>query len=275
MSKYMLKLPFGMLTIALLTTACGSSRGPEVAAAEPAAPAATPAPPPQPAPEQPKMALPGEGARQAPRATSRRSAATHPRTGSERVEPPAAVAAARTAEVPVYREFILPAGTTLPLELKSTIASDVSEVEDTVRATVRNPVTIDGQEVLPVGTELSGHVTEAERAGRVKGRARIAFQFTSLRYDGERRSLRTDPVVQEAEATKGEDATKIGIGAGAGAVIGAVVGGKSAAAKGAAIGGAAGTGAVLATRGKEVRLEPGTDLAARLAAPLSIRVRME
>jgi len=185
------------------------------------------------------------------------------------------VATARSGKVPEYHEFTLPVGTTLPLELKSTIASDVSEVEDTVRATVRTPVTIEGQEVLPIGTELAGHVTEAERAGRVKGRARLAFQFTSLRYDGERKSLRTDPVVQEAEATKGEDATKIGIGAGAGAVIGAVVGGKSGAAKGAAIGGAAGTGAVMATRGKEVRLEPGTDIAVRLAAPLSIRVRME
>ena len=54
----MLKLTSGMLTIALLTTACGSSRGPEVAAAEPPAQAATPASPPQPAPEQPKMATP-------------------------------------------------------------------------------------------------------------------------------------------------------------------------------------------------------------------------
>ena len=272
----MLKLPFGMLAIALLTTACGSSRGPEVAAAEPAAPAATPAPPPQPAPEQPKMAVPtSERSGPAPRAASRRPAATRSRTEADRVEPPAAVATARSGKVPEYHEFTLPVGTTLPLELKSTIASDVSEVEDTVRATVRTPVTIDGQEVLPIGTELAGHVTEAERAGRVKGRARLAFQFTSLRYDGERKSLRTDPVVQEAEATKGEDATKIGIGAGAGAVIGAVVGGKSGAAKGAAIGGAAGTGTVMATRGKEVRLEPGTDIAVRLAAPLSIRVRME
>ena len=272
----MLKLTSGMLTIALLTTACGSSRGPEVAAAEPPAQAATPASPPQPAPEQPKMATPtSEGSRPAARVASRRPAAAHARNGSARVEPPAAAVVARTGEAPVYREFTLPVGTTLPLELKSTIASDVSEVEDTVRATLRNAVTVDGLEVLPAGTELAGHVTEAERAGRVKGRARLAFQFTSLRYDGERRSLRTDPIVQEAEATKGEDATKIGIGAGAGAIIGAVVGGKSGAAKGAAIGGAAGTGAVMATRGKEVRLEPGTDIPVRLAAPLTIRVRVQ
>jgi hypothetical protein len=270
------KLTSGMLTIAVLTTACGSSRGPEVAAAEPPAQAATPASQPQPAPEQPKMAMPtSEGSRPAARVASRRPAAAHARNGSARVEPPAAAVVARTEGVPVYRDYTLPVGTTLRLELKSTIASDVSEVEDTVRATLRNALTVEGLEVLPAGTELAGHVTEAERAGRVKGRARLAFQFTSLRYDGERRSLRTDPIVQEAEATKGEDAAKIGIGAGAGAIIGAVVGGKSGAAKGAGIGGAAGAGAVMATRGKEVRLEPGTDIPVRLAAPLAIRVRVQ
>ena len=45
--------------------------------------------------------------------------------------------------------------------------------------------------------------------------------------------------------------------------------------KGAVIGGAAGTGAVVATRGKEVRFESGTNIPVRLAAPLSIRVRVQ
>ena len=76
-----------------------------------------------------------------------------------------------------------------------------------------------------------------------------------------------------APATKGEDATKIGIGAGAGAVIGGIVGGKDGAAKGAVIGGGAGTGVVLATKGEEIRLGPGADVTTRLTAPLTVRVR--
>ena len=97
----------------------------------------------------------------------------------------------------------------------------------------------------------------------------MAFHFTSLRHHDERMSLRTEPIVHEAEATKGEDAAKIGMGAGAGALVGAVVGDKSGAAKGAVISGAAGSGAVVATRGKEVRLEPGTDIPVRLAGQLA------
>lgn len=269
----MWKQIFGVLTIALLATGCGSSGGRELSAAEPPADAAAQASQRQPATDQPKNATHiGEAvSRPAARTTSPQPA--YRRNGAARVEP-ADAPPARTAAVPVYREFILPVGTTLPVEMTTTVASDVSEVEDTVRATLRHAVTVDGQEVLPTGTELAGHVTEAERSGRVKGRARVGFRFTSLRYDDERMPVRTDPIAQEAEATKGEDATKIGIGAGAGAVIGVVVGGKSGAAKGAAIGGAAGTGAVMATRGKEVRLEPGTDISVRLASPLAIRVRV-
>lgn len=270
----MLKPIAGILAIAVLTTACGNSSAPELSAAEPAAGAATPASQRPLSPEQSRMASPTNrtGLDSAARPASRRSEAAPTRDGAARAER-AGTAPATTAPVPAYREFTLPIGTTLSLELKSALSSDISEVEDTVRATLRKAVTVEGQEVLPAGTELAGHVTEAERSGRVRGRARLGFRFTSLRHDDERMSLRTDPVVHEAEATKSEDATKIGIGAGAGAVIGAVVGGKSGAAKGAAIGGGAGTGAVLATRGKEVRLSPGTRLSVRLTEAVTIRVR--
>jgi hypothetical protein len=174
---------------------------------------------------------------------------------------------------PTYREVTLPAGTTLRLELASAVASDTSQVEDAVRATLRQAVVVDGQTVLPVGTELSGVVTEVARSGRVQGRARVAYRFNSLRYDDERYPIQTAAIAHQAAATKGEDAKKIGIGAGVGAAEGALLGGGSGAAKGAAIGGAAGTGAVLATRGEEVRRGPGADVNARLTSPLTIRVK--
>ena len=117
-------------------------------------------------------------------------------------------------------------------------------------------------------------MTDAEESGRVKGRARVAFRFTTLNHGGTRYDISTAQIAREAEATKGEDATNIGIGAGAGAAIGALLGGGDGAAKGAAIGGAAGTGAVLATKGKEIRLRPGANVATRLTAPLTVRVRV-
>jgi hypothetical protein len=167
----------------------------------------------------------------------------------------------------------LPAGTTLRLQLRTAVASDSSTVEDVVRAELRDALVVDGVAALPAGTELAGNVTAVERSGRVKGRARIAYRFDELTHAGERYDVTTAPLSHEAEATKGEDATKIAIGAGAGAAVGALLGGGDGAVKGAAIGGAGGTGVVLATRGEEVRLGPGANVTTRLTAPLTVRIR--
>jgi hypothetical protein len=183
-------------------------------------------------------------------------------------------AAKPAASVPVYREVTIPAGTTLRLDLASSIASDSSKVEDAVRATVREAVVVDKQTVVPKGAQLAGVVTDVADSGRVKGRARIAYRFNSLSVGDERYDIATAPTSHVAPATKGEDAKKIGIGAGAGAALGAILGGGGGAAKGAAIGGAAGTGVVVATKGKEVRLGPGANVTTRLTAPVTIRIKV-
>jgi outer membrane lipoprotein SlyB len=193
-------------------------------------------------------------------------------------EPAVAPAADRAAKVfdraPEYREVTIPAGTVLPVELQTAVGSDTSNVEDAVRGTLRRAVTVGGVEALPAGTTLHGLVTAAERSGRVKGRARIALRFTRLAspHDAERVAISTGTIARLAEATKKQDAAKIGGGAAGGAIIGGILGGGDGAAKGAAIGGAAGTGVVLSTRGKEVRLGPGADLSVRLQAPVTVRV---
>ena len=184
--------------------------------------------------------------------------------------------AVKKAAAPLQRvrEVTIPAGTEIRLSLTSAIASDTSQVEDAVSAEVSQAVTIDGREVVPAGATAAGNVTGAEDSGRVKGRAQVSFRFNTLTSGGERYAMSTAALSRMAPATKGEDATKIGVGAGAGAIIGGLLGGKSGAAKGAAVGGGAGTGVVLATKGKEMRLAPGADVTTTLTAPLTVRIRM-
>lgn len=209
------------------------------------------------------------GGASAPRVRERAAEAPVParRPATSPAEPPLS----RPVE---FREVVLPAGTLLPLSLTSSVASDSSQIEDAVRATVREDVLLQDGSLLTTGAEVVGRVTDVERSGRVKGRARVAVRFTMLTYEGDEYDVRTEAVERIAAATKGEDATKVGIGAGAGAALGAILGGGSGAAKGAAIGAAAGTGAVLATRGEEVRLEAGEPVDTRLTAPLALRVRL-
>jgi hypothetical protein len=237
-------------------------------------PAAEPAP--QGAPAEPPTAPPA-GAAPAP---SARPAApsSRPRASAEPAPP-----LRNSASTPVVREPAAPpkptahevtvrSGTELPLELVTTLSTETAAIEDEVRARLKQAVVVNGETVLPNGATLIGSVTEVERAGRVKGLAHLAIRFTEVTYSGERHRINTAPLTFQGEATKSEDATKVGAGAGIGAVIGGILGGGSGAAKGAAIGGAAGGGAVLATRGKDVELASGTALTAVLAAPLTVTI---
>lgn len=183
--------------------------------------------------------------------------------------------AAAAVGIPRYREVTVPAGTPLRLDLTSAVGSDSSSVEDLVRAELRQPIVVDGREVVGAGADVIGRVTAVERPGRVKGRALIAFRFHEMNVGDESVDIATAAVSRRGDATKGEDATKIGVGAGVGAVVGGLLGGGDGAAKGAVIGGAGGTGVVLATRGKDVRLGAGADINTRLTAPVVLRVRID
>jgi hypothetical protein len=225
---------------------------------------------------------PAEGSRatsgtRATRPTTPPSETSRPTAENRATPTPSAPAntgrsAASTPRTPEFRELTIPAGTALPLELETALSSETAAVEAPVRARLRQSLTVNGVTALPAGTILTGEVTDVARAGKVKGRARLVFTFNRFQAENIREDLRTNPLMFEGEASKGEDATKIGAGAVGGAIVGGILGGGSGAAKGAAIGGAAGTGVVLATRGKDVELASGSELAASLAEPVTIRV---
>jgi hypothetical protein len=223
------------------------------------------------------------GRREAPRSSTSSRTESAPQASSTYNNAPAAglparennrVAEAPAPRLPEYREVTIPAGTALPLAMTSTISSGSAQVEAPVSAKLRNAITVDGDTVIPSGAILRGNVTDVERAGRVKGRAHVSFVFSEVSLNSGREDLKTNPLTFEGEATKGEDATKVGVGAVGGAILGGILGGKKGAAKGTAAGAAAGTGVVLATRGEEVTVSEGTDVTATLAQPMTVRVRI-
>ena len=210
----------------------------------------------------------------APQGTAEASSAM-PAERSATAAKPADASAAPVAKATetAYREVTLPAGTVLPVDLLTTVGSDISRAEQPIEGRLRAAVRINGVEALPAGTMVSGHVTNAQRPGKVKGRGLIAFRFTRVDTPGEGVTrMSTASISRMAPATKEKDALKIVAPAAAGAVIGRVAGGGDAAAKGAVIGGAAGTAYVLSTRGKEVRVGKGANLSVKLTAPLTVRV---
>jgi hypothetical protein len=183
----------------------------------------------------------------------------------------AAVAPSKPAAPPepTFREVTIPADTPISVTLVTPIASNTSKPEDRIRGTVAKSIVVSGTTVVPRGSEIIGTVIDAKESGRVQGRASIVFGFDRLIVRGETHQIQTARVSREAEASTKSDVKKGAIGAGVGAVIGGIVGGGKGAAIGAGVGG---TGTVLATKGKEVRLPAGTTVTTRLRNSMNVAV---
>jgi len=195
-------------------------------------------------------------------------AASVPAPAPERAEAPPTPKPA-TPPAPQFRDVTIPAGTKLNVTVLSTLASNTSKIEDPVRGSLAEAVVVSGQTVLPKGAELSGSVTDVKQSGRVKGKAALAFHFDRLSARKETHRIQTAPVTIEAEGSTKKDVKKGGIGAGVGAIVGGIAGGGSGAAIGAVVGGA---GTVLATKGDEVQVAPGTLVPVLVQEGLTVRV---
>jgi len=180
-----------------------------------------------------------------------RQAALPPPAPRQAAAPPAP-AQSVAPRAPAPRVFEVPEGTRLSFTLIDSLSTETNQPGDTFEASLSDALIVDGVTVIPRNTLARGRVLAVDEPGRVQGLARIELAMTEIRLGGQTVVIDTVPFVQQAESTRGEDATKIGVGAGIGAVIGGILGGGGGAAKGAAVGGGAGTGVVLATRGDQI-----------------------
>ncbi|MCI0404022.1 MAG: hypothetical protein L0212_10935 [Acidobacteria bacterium] len=171
---------------------------------------------------------------------------------------------------------------TINQSLSSKTAREGDEFSGVVSRSVRQGDDV----VIPEGSVIRGRVSHVQRPGRVKGRGELGLRFDELElpngqsYDlsasltnldeGEKETVDDEGQVK-SEGTKKRDAATIGAGAGIGAIIGAIAGGGKGAAIGAGGGAAAGGGLVLLTRGKDVELKRGSELAIQLDRALTVR----
>jgi hypothetical protein len=189
---------------------------------------------------------------------------------------PVAPIAARAPEpppVPRVTELVIPADSVLGLQVERTISSETASVEDRVEARVSRDVRVSDRVAIPAGSVVQGSVTEVERGGKIKEKARLAIRFhTVVLADGTRLAIRTDPVVREGEAPTGESTAKIGGATAGGAILGAILGGGKGAAIGGAIGAAGGTAATMAGGRNPAILPQGTPLSLRMQQPVTVSV---
>jgi hypothetical protein len=231
---------------------------PPVASVEPLAPAPKPQPAPAAAPEPAPVA---KGEPPAPAAP---------------VVEPAPAAKTEPPKPRQARSITIPDGTLLNVSLSERVSSDAHVQGDTFSAVLTEPVIVEGLVIAEKNARVSGKVVDAQRAGKVKGLARLTLELTHLiTSDDQRIAIHTAQFVKQADHSKKEDAKKVGIGAAVGAAIGAIAGGGKGAAIGAGAGAGAGAGSVLLTRGEEAELPVETRLSFRLTQDVKLTEKLK
>ena len=169
-------------------------------------------------------------------------------------------------------ELTLPSGTALDVTLATALTSETASVGQAWTGSVRNTSVLDGRNLIPAGSPVSGTVTSVKPA-RKGDRAMLDLGLTSVTVDG--RSYRVGGTTEAiiAGSTRARNLGAIAGGAAAGALVGqAVSGSTKGTVIGAVVGGGAATGVVSQTKGYQVVLKEGTSLTFTTEHAVAVRL---
>lgn len=149
-------------------------------------------------------------------------------------------------------DMVIPKGTALRVRIDETVDTKRNRAGDEFRASLAEPIVLEGKTVVPRGTPFVGHVTESQASGRLEGRAELALTLDSFQLEGKDYRVHTGNIDRVSAAHKKHNIEMIGGGAGLGALIGGIAGGGKGALIGAGAGAGAGTAGAAATGKKEI-----------------------
>jgi len=164
----------------------------------------------------------------------------------------------------------VPAGTPLQIRINRGFDSNDVQIGTTFTGIVMYDVVSGGAVAIPRGATVSGTVTDAKKAGVLKGRGELSLQLNSVTLGGQVYPLASS--VWDAhgrDKTAGTVNSAVGLGV-LGALVGAVAGGGEGAAIGAGVGAGAGVASSAASPNGRVILPPETMLPFSLAQPANL-----
>lgn len=210
------------------------------------------------------QAAPATSASQPAAAESQGAASPQSPASTPATSAPAAPAPAAPPPVQAVTYTLL-AGTVLHVRLNDALDSGETDPGTRFSGTLSRPLRLNGEEVAPAGSAISGRVINAVSSGRLSRPAELSLVLTSITPTGNSPvTIRTHVISFKGQSHKGHDAKIIGGVAGLGALIGGIAGHGGGAAIGALAGGGAGTAAAAATGKHEIHLAAETPLTFRL-----------
>lgn len=163
------------------------------------------------------------------------------------------IASATTSAAPLT----VPAGATVTVRMLDSIDTGANYAGETFRATLDSPLLVDGQTVIPKGSEAIGRLVSVERSRRIQGRPMLILELTALNFEGKSVAIQTGTYQEMGPSQTKRTAILAGGGAALGTILSVVAGGGFL--LGSNVGAAAGTAVQAARGGKQLRI-PGESL---------------
>lgn len=171
---------------------------------------------------------------------------------------------------PTSAGLAIPADTTIRIRMIDSVNSETSRLGETFRASLDEPVMVNGQEVIPRGADVLTKLVTDDQSGKIQGRTVLTLQLSTITVNGRPVDVTSTDVKTESASRGNRSAGVIGGTAALGAIIGAIAGGGKGAAIGAGSGAAVGTGAEVLTSGQKVKIPSETRLTFRLQSPVQL-----
>lgn len=162
----------------------------------------------------------------------------------------------------------IPAGTPITVRMIDAVDSNNSHLGQTFRASIDEPVLINGQEVIPRGADALTKLVEDKESGKFAGKTILTLAMVSVTVNGQPINTTTGSVSQASSSRGARTAKVVGGTTALGAIVGALAGGGRGAAIGAASGAAVGGGVQVLTKGQQVKIPSETRLTFTLQQPV-------
>ncbi len=171
---------------------------------------------------------------------------------------------------PVVRQVSIPTGTPLHIQMIDSVDSATNHAGDIFHASLASPIVVNGEAIVPSGTDVYVKLANSSSAGHMTGRSELTLQLARLDFQGASYNLSSDDYHDVGKSRTTRTAETVGGGAAIGALIGGILGHGKGAAIGAGVGGAGGAATEEATKSPQVHIASETKLTFTLQQPVAI-----
>jgi len=164
----------------------------------------------------------------------------------------------------------IPAGTRISVRTIDSIDSTKNRVGYRFQASLEEPLSVDGNVVVPKGADVYGRLEGSKETGTFAGRSELKLELTGIVVKGQTLPLVTGEYEVSGKSKTESTAKRTVGGAAIGSIIGALAGGGKGAAIGAGTGAGVGAASEIITKGDQVKIPSETLLDFTLQQSMTI-----